>query len=130
MRLSGKLDYCAVLFFYVQECCFFFLIRASLVQSRIKALARLPMLEQVAEDPSLRFKLKIPEEMSPPLLQLVDVTFKYKKRATRRASSPDGSGEDAATADAANTGDDLLIVRDCNLNVDMESRIAVSITGC
>lgn len=97
------------------------------MQSRIKALKRLPMLEQVAEDPSLRFKLKEPEPLSPPLLQLVDVTFKYKKKTKK---SPTHLGEESESTkpngDTSDGSDELLIVRDCQLNVDMDSRIAVS----
>ncbi|CDJ37008.1 ATP-binding cassette sub-family F member 1, putative [Eimeria tenella] len=100
--------------------------RACLVQSRIKALKRLPMLEQVAEDPSLRFKLKEPEPLSPPLLQLVDVTFKYKKKTKK---SPTHLGEESESTkpngDTSDGSDELLIVRDCQLNVDMDSRIAI-----
>ncbi|XP_026192778.1 ABC transporter F family member 3 [Cyclospora cayetanensis] len=102
--------------------------RASLVQSRIKALARLPMLEQVAEDPTLRFKLKEPEQLSPPLLQLVDVTFKYKKRVVQRPLEGGDDGmfsDDANAASAHGDAGDLLIVKKCNLNVDMDSRIAI-----
>ncbi|CDJ60445.1 hypothetical protein EMWEY_00030530, partial [Eimeria maxima] len=122
--------------------------RASLVQSRIKALSRLPMLEQVAEDPSLRFKLKEPEQLSPPLLQLIDVTFKYKRRSDKELDAAETQGNNDTTSDnntlanklvesennnaqtktqkANDTGaGDLLIVQDCNLNIDMESRIAI-----
>lgn len=84
------------------------------------------MLEQVAEDPSLRFKLKEPEALSPPLLQLVDVTFKYKKRTSRSADAVEMTSASHAATKCGNDGADLLIVRDCNLNVDMESRVAVS----
>lgn len=84
------------------------------------------MLEQVAEDPSLRFKLKEPEPLSPPLLQLVDVTFKYKKRVSRPAGVADTAGTSSLAPDSIDDEGDLLIVRDCNLNVDMDSRIAVS----
>ncbi|CDI79071.1 ATP-binding cassette sub-family F member 1, putative [Eimeria acervulina] len=123
--------------------------RASLVQSRIKALSRLPMLEQVAEDPSLRFKLKEPEQLSPPLLQLIDVTFKYKKRSSKETESKEEEGEEESNAKNNNNINnnngseagkqnnakqtktestdkgDLLIVEDCNLNIDMDSRIAI-----
>ncbi|KAL8452333.1 hypothetical protein Emag_002452 [Eimeria magna] len=99
--------------------------RASLVQSRIKALSRLPMLEQVASDPSLHFKLKEPEELSPPLLQLVEVTFKYKKRTSESSVGGDDGSTTAEASSGKGDAGDLLIVRECNLNVDMNSRIAV-----
>lgn len=101
----------------VPACC-----RASLVQSRIKALSRLPMIQEIAEDPALRFKFKEPEKVSAPMLQLVDVTFKYPKRVERVPQRPEEGGLDVAGAER-----ELLIVEDCNLNVDMDSRIAVSI---
>ncbi|KAL8273265.1 hypothetical protein Esti_002766 [Eimeria stiedai] len=99
--------------------------RASLVQSRIKALSRLPMLEQVASDPSLHFKLKEPEELSPPLLQLVEVTFKYKKHTSDSSGAEDRGSLSAEASSGKGDAGDLLIVRDCNLNVDMNSRIAI-----
>ena len=109
------------------------------------------MLEQVAEDPSLRFKLKEPEQLSPPLLQLIDVTFKYKKRSSKETESKEEEGEESNAKNNNNINNnngseagkqnnakqtktestdkgDLLIVEDCNLNIDMDSRIAVSRT--
>ena len=106
------------------------------------------MLEQVAEDPSLRSKLKEPEQLSPPLLQLIDVPFKYKRRSDKELDAAETQGNNDTTSDnntlanklvesennnaqtktqkANDTGaGDLLIVQDCNLNIDMESRIAV-----
>ena len=51
--------------------------RASMVQSRIKALGRMECVAEILEDPSLRFSFPPPEPLSAPILQLVDVGFRY-----------------------------------------------------
>lgn len=56
--------------------------RAALVQSRIKALNRLPRLEEIAKDPSLVFEFKEPEQLPFPILRLDEVSFKYSARST------------------------------------------------
>ncbi|KAL8434861.1 hypothetical protein ACSSS7_002827 [Eimeria intestinalis] len=101
--------------------------RASLVQSRIKALARLPMLEQVASDPSLHFKLKEPEELSPPLLQLVEVTFKYKKRSSESSGAGDGGSPTAKASSGKADAGDLLII--CGLNGSGKSTLLKLLVG-
>ncbi|KYK66900.1 ATP-binding cassette subfamily F, protein 1, partial [Toxoplasma gondii TgCatPRC2] len=113
--------------------------RASLVQSRIKLLSKLPMLDMVAEDPSLHFNFKEPEVLAAPLLQAEEVSFSYAPRKSDEES--EGAAEDAETDDAEPTAGaspsekadenargkegGKLIVRGLNLNVDMDSRIAV-----
>lgn len=79
------------------------------------------MIQEIAEDPALRFKFKEPEKLPAPMLQLVDVTFKYPKRAERDPEKLEEGGLDVAGVE-----NELLIVKHCDLNVDMESRIAVS----
>ncbi|RYY32773.1 ATP-binding cassette domain-containing protein, partial [archaeon] len=49
--------------------------RASLVQSRIKALERMEVLEEVADDPKWRFEFPDPGALPIPVLQIDDVTF-------------------------------------------------------
>ena len=56
--------------------------RASMVQSRIKAIGRMETLAEILEDPALKFSFPDPEPLSSPVLQLVDVGFR-----TRRAPS-------------------------------------------
>ena len=51
--------------------------RASMVQSRIKAMGRMECVAEILDDPSLRFAFPSPEPISAPVLQLVDVAFGY-----------------------------------------------------
>jgi ATP-binding cassette subfamily F protein 3 len=51
--------------------------RAALVQSRIKALNRLPRLEEITKDPNLVFQFKEPDQLPYPILKLDEVVFKY-----------------------------------------------------
>ncbi|OCF36245.1 ATP-binding cassette, subfamily F, member 3 [Kwoniella heveanensis CBS 569] len=73
--------------------------RAAQAQSKIKILEKLPELEPPEEDDSESFKFPDPEKISPPLLQLDEATFGY---------SPD-----------------KIILRGVNIDVQMDSRIAV-----
>lgn len=68
-------------------------------QSKIKILEKLPELEPPEEDESESFKFPDPEKISPPLLQLDEVTFGYSPEKT--------------------------ILKGVNINVDLDSRIAV-----
>ena len=79
--------------------------RAALVQSRIKALQRLPMLEEIATDPSLVFEFKEPDQLPAPILRLDHVAFTYGVR--------DGS---------TNRG---FTIRCDGFGVDLDSRIAL-----
>ncbi|XP_018497622.1 ATP-binding cassette sub-family F member 3 [Galendromus occidentalis] len=56
--------------------------RASLVQSRIKALEKLPELKPVEREQVVTLKFPEPEALFPPVLQLDSVTFAYDKSAT------------------------------------------------
>ena len=51
--------------------------RASLVQSRIKALERMEVLEDVADDPRWKFEFPDPGVLGVPVLQVQDVAFGY-----------------------------------------------------
>jgi len=73
--------------------------RASLVQSRIKAVNRIEIIEEILEDPSCIFVFPVPEKLNPPVLRLDNVDLGYEK------TKP--------------------IVSKINFNVDMQSRIAV-----
>lgn len=73
--------------------------KSSEAQSRIKKLEKLPILEPPEEDQSIVFRFPDPEKLSPPILQLKDVSFGYSK--------------------------DNLIVKDVDLDVQMDSRIAL-----
>jgi len=75
--------------------------RAALVQSRLKALSKLPMLDSVAKDPTLSFTFKAPEQLSLPILLLEDCTFGY---------SPGGKD---------------VVLKDVSLSIDLDTRMAV-----
>lgn len=73
--------------------------RASLVQSRIKALNKMDIIDQVAEDPTCVFIFPNPEPLNPPLLKLDGVDLGYNKSK--------------------------LIIKNADFSIDMNSRIAV-----
>eukprot|EP00920_Eleutheroschizon_duboscqi_P016505 GHVT01039029.1.p1 GENE.GHVT01039029.1~~GHVT01039029.1.p1 ORF type:complete len:821 (+),score=269.49 GHVT01039029.1:137-2599(+) len=126
--------------------------RASLVQSRLKALAKLPMLEAVANDPALCFDFPEPEALPSPLVRFDDVSFRYAGRgasavspvaaaapaadADKRESEPDG-GQDRADKEAQGEAQTpptpapeaqaagKMILRNVDLSIDMESRLAI-----
>lgn len=72
--------------------------KSSEAQSRIKKLEKLPVLEPPEDDKVITFKFPDPDSVSPPILQIQDVTFGY---------SPD-----------------KILMKDVNLDVQMNSRIA------
>ncbi|XP_055388463.1 uncharacterized protein LOC129617043 [Condylostylus longicornis] len=89
--------------------------RAALVQSRIKALEKLPNLEAVSQDPALSFKFSVPEELPTPVLQLDEAWFSYRALKDR-APAPDS---------------DDWILKNVDLSVDLQSRIAIcGVNGC
>ncbi|AAS52653.1 AEL032Wp [Eremothecium gossypii ATCC 10895] len=74
-------------------------------QSRIKKLEKLPVLEPPEEEKSITFKFADCEKLSPPIIQLQDVSFGYDESQ--------------------------LLLKDVNLDVQMDSRIAlVGANGC
>eukprot|EP00939_MAST-03C_sp_MAST-3C-sp1_P002357 g2357.t1 len=78
--------------------------RASLVQSRIKALNRLETVEMAEDDANFApsFFFPEPEKLDPPILQIQDVSFGYNYEK-----------------------DGKMLLQAINLNVDLDSRIAV-----
>lgn len=72
--------------------------RASLVQSRIKALDKLGFAENVEEDAAFRFEFPEPERLQKHVLQLDNVDFAYTP--------------------------DRMLLRQVNVRVDMDSRVA------
>ena len=90
--------------------------RAALVQSRIKALQRLPMLEEIAKDPTLVFEFKEPEQLPAPILKLDKVEYIYAATNTVAAGSRVNSQQPAPTA--------FKITCD-GFSVDLDSRIAL-----
>ena len=74
--------------------------RASLVQSRIKTLERLPVLEPVIIEPGVTLKFPEVEKMSGTILMLSEVSFSYP-------------------------GTDRVIFSNVDLSATMESRICI-----
>ena len=78
--------------------------RANLVQSRIKQMNKMELVEEILEDPMSIFVFPEPEKISPPVLRLDNADLGY---------------------------DNNIIIEKVNLNVDMSSRIAlVGSNGC
>jgi len=73
--------------------------RAAQAQSKIKILEKLPELEPPEEDETEKFKFPETEKISPPLLQLSEVTFGYIP--------------------------ERIILKGVNIDVSLDSRIAV-----
>ena len=73
--------------------------RASLVQSRIKALQKMELVEEIIEDPTCIFIFPTPDKLRPPLLKVEDGLFGYNQNR--------------------------LLLRNLNFGIDMESRIAI-----
>jgi len=73
--------------------------RASLVQSRIKAMEKMELVEEVIEDPTCVFIFPTPDKLRPPLLKVEDGNFYYEPERP--------------------------ILRNINLAVDMETRMAI-----
>lgn len=73
--------------------------RASLVQSRIKALQKMELVEEIIEDPSCIFIFPTPDKLRPPLLKVEDGLFGYNETK--------------------------ILLKNLNFGIDMESRIAI-----
>ncbi|XP_023224531.1 ATP-binding cassette sub-family F member 3-like isoform X2 [Centruroides sculpturatus] len=73
--------------------------RASLVQSKIKMLEKLPEVKPVTKEAQVTLRFTDPEALSPPILQLDDVSFSYVE------GQP--------------------VLRNVNLSANMESRICI-----
>ena len=78
--------------------------RAALVQSRIKQMNKMELVEEILEDPTCIFVFPEPEKINPPILRLDNADLGY---------------------------DEKVVVEKINLNIDMSSRIAlVGANGC
>ena len=73
--------------------------RATLVQSRIKAINRIELVDEVLKDPTCIFMFPNPEKISPPILRLDEAKIGWS--------------------------DDKPLLKKVNINVDMETRIAL-----
>lgn len=78
--------------------------RAALVQSRIKALSKLPMLEAVTEDPTLHFKFANPQALPTPMLVMQGASFAW---------------------DAKKAAEKDYLLRDVDFSADLNTRAAV-----
>jgi ATP-binding cassette subfamily F protein 3 len=72
--------------------------KARQAQARIKALARLPQIENVIEDSPTRFAFPVPARIAPPILALEHVDVGY---------------------------DGVPVLRDLSLTIDMDDRVAL-----
>lgn len=72
--------------------------RATLVQSRIKAINRIELVEEVIKDPTCVFIFPNPEKISPPILRMDEAVVGWSY--------------------------DKPLLKKVNMNVDMETRIA------
>ena len=78
--------------------------RANLVQSRIKQMNKIEVVEEILEDPTCIFIFPTPDKLNPPILRLDNVDLGYNGR---------------------------VIVEKVNISVDMSSRFAlVGANGC
>ena len=73
--------------------------RASLVQSRIKALKKMKHIEQIIDDPTCIFIFKEPEILRPPIIKIDDGVFGYTE--------------------------DSVLLKSINLKIDMETRMTI-----
>ncbi|TPX18371.1 uncharacterized protein E0L32_011746 [Thyridium curvatum] len=73
--------------------------KSSEAQSRIKKLERMPVLEPPEAEYSVKFKFPDVEKLSPPIVQMSEVTFGYAK--------------------------DKILLRDVDLDVQLDSRIGI-----
>lgn len=73
--------------------------KSSEAQSRIKKLEKMPVLEPPEAEYSVKFKFPDVEKLSPPIVQMTDVTFGYTK--------------------------DKILLRNVDLDVQLDSRIGI-----
>lgn len=108
--------------------------RASLVQSRIKAIAREGVVEAVEEDTDgFRFSFIDAGMLGRPVIQIEGVSFGFRKDSTTvLALHEENRAAAAASASAASSGPESLLEEtynvlfsDVHLNIDQESRVAL-----
>jgi ATP-binding cassette subfamily F protein 3 len=63
--------------------------RAAQAQSKIKILEKLPVLEAPTEEQGIRFTFQEADKLSPPILQLEDVSFSYEEGGRKILSGVD-----------------------------------------
>ncbi|KRX10783.1 P-loop containing nucleoside triphosphate hydrolase [Pseudocohnilembus persalinus] len=73
--------------------------RATLVQSRIKAMNKMELVDEIVDDPTSVFIFPNPEKLRPPLLRIEDGNFGYNPQK--------------------------LVLKNINFSMDCESRIAI-----
>lgn len=97
--------------------------RASLVQSKIKMLEKLPELKAVEKETKVTFKFEDPEPLSgAPILQLDEVSFKYPDRVIE-SDAVDENGEVIERISSKITSQ--LILEKISLNANFQSRICI-----
>ncbi|KAI1301692.1 ATP-binding cassette sub-family F member 3 [Halotydeus destructor] len=89
--------------------------RASLVQSRIKQLEKLPEIKAIEKEQKVVFKFPDPEPLSGmPILQLDEAWFKYD---TSKGAATEGTVTKAVTNE--------FILEGININANLQSRICI-----
>eukprot|EP01054_Gregarina_sp_Poly1_P002321 Gregarina_sp_Poly_1__2320@NODE_161_length_12274_cov_73_089211_g143_i0_p2_GENE_NODE_161_length_12274_cov_73_089211_g143_i0NODE_161_length_12274_cov_73_089211_g143_i0_p2_ORF_typecomplete_len744_score139_89ABC_tran/PF00005_27/8e22ABC_tran/PF00005_27/1_4e03ABC_tran/PF00005_27/1_1e21AAA_21/PF13304_6/1_7e10AAA_21/PF13304_6/2_1e11ABC_tran_Xtn/PF12848_7/60ABC_tran_Xtn/PF12848_7/7_7e22AAA_15/PF13175_6/3_1e06AAA_15/PF13175_6/2_1e03AAA_15/PF13175_6/0_0054SMC_N/PF02463_19/4SMC_N/PF02463_19/0_42SMC_N/PF02463 len=78
--------------------------KAALVQSRIKALEKLPLLDQVTEDPSLQFKFEAPTVLPTPMLVMQGASFSWDPTKAKQGN---------------------YLLRDVDFSADLTTRAAI-----
>lgn len=98
--------------------------RASLVQSKIKMLEKLPELKPVEKEVKVTFKFEDPEPLSgAPILQLDEVSFKYPDRVIESDVLTGDDGEVVERVSSKITNH--LILDKVSLNANFQSRICI-----
>jgi ATP-binding cassette subfamily F protein 3 len=107
---------------------------ARMAQSRIKMLERMTVVPAVIEDPTIAFNFPQPDQVPPPILQAVDISFAYgapKNSTSSALESAIDNGENAKTdAEPIDHSEDKQqlgkpLFSDVNFGITMDSRIAI-----
>lgn len=105
--------------------------RASLVQSRIKAIAREDVVDAVEEDTDgFRFSFIDAGQLGRPVIQIEGVTFGFNRESTtvlglHEAEAEESAGVAKSAADVLLEQKFNILFRNVHLNIDQESRVAL-----
>lgn len=94
--------------------------KSGLVQSRVKALEKMELIEEPEDEQAFRMQFPPPEPLGRPIISLTDVAFTYPSRKGVVADGDDGE-ETKAISESPRPP----IFSDVNFGIDMSSRIGV-----
>lgn len=116
--------------------------RAALVQSRIKALEKLEVVEPPEDLSAFTFHLPVPEPLGRPVINIQRVTFGYPKRdpaaAKAAPATPTAEGEEDGGSEANGNGEvqpeaaaapkqpveiGRILFSDVDFGIDLDTRI-------